>query len=304
MISIVVPTEILRDRLAPHVEDARLEVWDPRSGEPFPGPADLLVVPYMIPAVELRRLEGLPVALVQSQTLGYDGVSDHLPAEVSYCNAVEVHESSTAELAIGLVVASLRGIPDAVRDAARGAWNHRRQPGLAGKRVVLLGVGGVGGEIARRLEPFDVDLVSVGRTPRDGVHGVDELPDLLVEADVVIVAIPLNEHTRGLVDAEFLARMPDGALLVNVSRGEIVDTAALVAEVERGRVRAALDVTDPEPLPSEHPLWALPGALITPHLGGDTDAMDARIDQVILEQVRRIVAGEPPANLVIDAAGG
>lgn len=299
MIAVVLPTEEVRRRLAAQLPDVHLEVWAPGGHAPFPGPVDLLVLPYMLAAPELRHLDGLPIGLVQSQTLGYDGVAENLPAGLRYSNAVGVHEASTGELALALVLADLRGIPDAVRDARDGAWNHRRRPGLAGRRVLVVGVGGVGREVITRLEPFGVDLVRVARTARDGVHGVDELPTLLPHADVVILAVPLGDETRGLADAAFLAAMPDGALLVNVARGPVVDTDALLAELTAGRLRAALDVTDPEPLPPGHPLWTAPGLLVTPHLGGDTAAMDGRVDALVREQVRRIQAGEPPAHLVI-----
>ena len=299
MITVVVPTNGLRRRLAPQLGDVRFEVWAPGWAESFPGPADLLVLPYLIPAAGLRALAGLPVGVVQSQTLGYDGVAEHLPAGLVYCNAVGVHEGSTAELALALILGMLRGVPDAIRDADRGAWEHRRHPGLAGRRVLVLGAGGVGREVVRRLEPFDVDLEVVARSARPGVHGPADLPGLLAAAEIVIVAVPLSAESRGLVDAGFLAAMPDGALLVNVSRGPVVDTDALVAELRSGRLRAALDVTDPEPLPSGHPLWTLPGVLITPHLGGDTDAMDARVDRIVREQVRRLASGEPPLDVVV-----
>jgi phosphoglycerate dehydrogenase-like enzyme len=298
---VVVPSDGLRRRLEPQLGDTRVEMWAPGSAEPFPGPADLLLLPYMIPAVELRHLAGLPIGLVQSQTLGYDGVAEHLPAGLRYSNAVDVHEGSTAELTLALILGMLRGVTKAVRDADRGVWDHRRQPGLAGRRVLLLGAGGVGREIIRRIQPFDVELTVVARTARDGVHGLGELPGLLPAAEVVIVAVPLSADTRGFVDAAFLAAMPDGALLVNVSRGPVVDTDALLAELRTERIRAALDVTDPEPLPPDHPLWTAPGVLITPHLGGDTDAMDVRVDRIVVEQVRRIRAGEPPLDLVIGA---
>lgn len=298
---VVLPTEEIRRRLGPQLDDVRLEVWAPGSAEPFPGPVDLLLLPYMIPALELRHLAGLPIGLVQSQTLGYDGVAENLPAGLRYCNAVDVHEGSTGELTLALILGMLRGIPQAVRDADRGVWDHRRQPGLAGRRVLLLGAGGVGREIIRRLDPFDVQLTVVARTARDGVRGLDELPALLPEAEVVIVAVPLSAETRHLVDAAFLARLPDGALLVNVSRGPVVDTDALLAELGTERIRAALDVTDPEPLPPRHPLWSAPDVVITPHVGGDTDAMDARVDRIVVEQVRRMRAGEPPLDLVIGA---
>lgn len=302
MITLVVPTGELKERLAPHLPETLIHVWRPDGDEVFPGAADLLVLPYMMPARDLERLRGLPITVVQSQTLGYDGVADHLPGGMSYCNAIDVHEGSTAELALGLTLAALRGIPEAVRNADRGVWDHRRTPGLAGKRVLLVGVGGVGKEIIRRIEPFGAEVDLVARTPREGVHDLDELPALLPGADVVIIAIPLHDETRRFVDARFLAAMKHGALLVSVSRGEIVDTDALLAELTTGRVRAALDVTDPEPLPPGHPLWNAPGVLITPHIGGDTDAMDDRVDRVIFEQVHRLLRGEAPQNLVYDAA--
>lgn len=301
MTVVAVPSEVLRRRLSPQLDDVRLEVWAPGSAQPFPGPVDLLLLPYMIPAAGLRHLAGLPIGLVQSQTLGYDGVAENLPAGLRYCNAVDVHEGSTGELTLALILGMLRGIPQAVRNADRGAWDHRRQPGLAGRRVLLLGAGGVGREIIRRLAPFDVELTVVARTARDGIRGLGELPALLPEAEVVIVAVPLSDATRRLVDAGFLAAMRNGALLVNVSRGPVVDTDALLAELGTGRIRAALDVTDPEPLPPGHPLWSAPGVVITPHLGGDTDAMDARVDRIVVEQVRRMRAGEEPLDLVIGA---
>lgn len=301
MIHLVLPNAEMRDRLQGRLSDVEASIWRPGSADPFPGRTELLVLPYMIPASELGGLDGLPVGVVQSQTLGYDGVAEHLPKGLVYCNAVGVHEASTGELALGLVLASLRGIADAVRSAGRGEWRHRRQPGLSGKRVLLLGAGGVGAEIEKRLEPFGAELRVVARTPRGGIFGLPSLPGLLPWADVVIVAIPLTDQTRGFVDAGFLARMRDGALIVNVSRGEVFDTGALLAELLAERLHAALDVTDPEPLPPAHPLWSAPNVLITPHLGGDTEAMDARMDRIVVEQLRRLRAGEAPLHVVYGA---
>lgn len=303
MISLVVPTAEMRERLEPAVGDVRVHVWQPDGTGALADRADILVLPYMVAPVVLGDLRGRPISIVQSQTLGYDGVEEHLPPGLLYCNAVDVHEGSTAELALALVLAAQRGIPDAVRDAQDARWNHRRQPGLAGKRVLLIGAGGVGAAIAARIAPFGVDLLTVARTTRAGVHAVTELPALLPTADVVILAVPLDGSTRGLVDARFLGAMRDGALLVNVSRGEIVDTDALIEHTGIGRLRAALDVVAPEPLPVGHPLWSQPGVLITPHVGGDTDAMDARVDRIVIEQVRRLREGEPPLNLVYDTRG-
>ncbi len=304
MISIVLPTEDLRERLESRLGDAHLHVWAIGSREDFPGRADLFVLAYMTPPQRLRELAGLPIALVQSQTLGYDGIDDHLPSDIAYSNAIDVHEGSTAELALALILAAQRGIDDAVRAAERGNWDHRRRPGLAGKRVVVIGAGGVGSEIVRRIEPFGAEVDLVARTAREGIHAIEHLPLLLPHADVVVIAVPLSDATRKLVDAGFLAAMRDGALVVNVSRGEVVDTEALVTALASGRVRAALDVTDPEPLPEAHPLWTSPGVLVTPHVGGDTDAMDDRVDRLIIEQVRRIRTGEPPLNLVRGADVG
>ena len=298
MISIVLPDARLHERLRPRLGDAHVRVWRPGRPHPPTGRVDLMVLPYMVPPEQLSYLQAVEVSIVQSQTLGYDGVADHLPAGIRYCNATDVHEASTAELAIALILAAQRGIPQAVRNGDKGRWDHVRQPGLAGKRVLLVGAGGVGRQIVDRLAPFDVELDIVARTARTGVRATDDLPQLLPGADVVVIAVPLHASTRRLVDDAFLSAMRDGALLVNVSRGEIVDTDALVTELGSGRLRAALDVTDPEPLPTDHPLWKIPGALITPHIGGDTDAMDTRIDRVVLEQIRRIREGETPLNLV------
>lgn len=299
MTTLVVPTGALRERLAPRLPGTEVLVWDPEDPAPAP-PADLLLYPYMRAPAQLSALAGRPVRAVQAQTLGYDGVAAHLPPGIVFCNAVDVHEASTAELAMALILAALRGLPDAVRAAERGAWEHRRRPGLAGRRVLLLGAGGVGRELAARLEPFDVTVEVVARHARAGVHGPDAMPALLPTADVVVLAVPLTPATTRLADAAFLDAMRPGALLVNVSRGPVVDTDALVERLRAGRLLAALDVTDPEPLDPSHPLWHLPGALITPHLGGDTDAMDARVDRLVLEQIRRIRAGEPLANIVVE----
>ncbi len=180
------------------------------------------------------------------------------------CNARGVHEASTAELALALTLASLRGIPGFVRAQQQERWQGDFHPALADRSVLIVGYGAIGSAIEDRLTPFELTRVarvarSARTTARGPVHQLAELPALLPEADVVILSTPLNETTRHLVDAEFLARMKDGALLVNVARGPVVDTKALLAELESGRITAALDVTDPEPLPQGHPLWHAPG---------------------------------------------
>jgi phosphoglycerate dehydrogenase-like enzyme len=297
-LTVALPNEEILTRLSPAPEGVRFVVWDVGDA-PLDRPIDLLVLRYMIPAAELKELAGVAVAVVQSQTLGFDAVAENLPAGLTYCNAVDVHEASTAELALALILASLRGIPTAVESARDGLWAHTRWPGLAGREILLIGVGGVGREIEARLNPFDVTLVKVAHTAREGVHGLDELPELLPTADVVILAVPLNDSTRRLVDGAFVERMKRGALVVNVSRGAVVDTEALTASVAVGHVHAALDVTDPEPLPSEHALWRLPGVIITPHVGGHTGAMAGRVDTLVREQIRRAQLGLAPMNVVL-----
>jgi len=298
---VAVPDTEMRDRLSPP-PGVELVVW-PLGAPPTDTTFDLLVLPYMIAAPALHGLAGQKASYVQAQMLGYDGVEEHLPPGYVYCNAVDVHEAATAELTLALILSSQRGIPDFVTAARDGVWAHERYPGLAMQRVLVLGTGGVGRQIAQRLVPFDVELVRVARSARHDdfgeVHAWDELETLLPQADIVVLAVPLNDSTRGLVDDEFLGRMASGSLLVNVARGPVVDTAALTRAVEAGRIRAAMDVTDPEPLASDHPLWTLPGVLISPHVGGDVGSMSRRFDRLVLEQIDRILSGNSPKNVVV-----
>ncbi|WP_031056389.1 2-hydroxyacid dehydrogenase [Streptomyces sp. NRRL F-5702] len=283
--------------------------WD---GEPdYPGdPADCAyyVVPYMKgPEVAVRPLAKMRgVQVVQTLSAGIDHVEPglgSLPPGVRLCNAKGVHEASTAELTLALVLASLRGIPGFVHGQDAEEWRSGFYPALADKSVLIVGYGSIGSAIEDRLAPFECARVArVARSARASARGpvqaLDELPALLPESDVVILSTPLNPSTRGLVDAEFLAAMPDGALLVNVARGGVVDTKALLAELESGRLRAALDVTDPEPLPAGHPLWHAPNVLITPHVGGSTSAFEPRAKRLLAAQLTRFAAREPVENVV------
>ncbi|MDQ1539525.1 MAG: hypothetical protein QOH29_251 [Actinomycetota bacterium] len=270
------------------------------------GEVEFYVAPYSFHRSELEiagQMESLRV--LQVLTAGFEHVLPFLPEGVTLCNARGVHDSSTAELALTLILSSMRGIPDFVRGQQRSEWLHADYPALADKTVLILGYGSIGAAIERRLLPFETTVLRVASRARPDadVHGVDELPALLPQADVVVVITPLTPSTRRLVDAAFLAAMHDGALLVNVARGGIVDTDALVAELSRGRLRAALDVTDPEPLPVGHPLWTAPGVLISPHVGGSTSAFLPRARALVHAQVRRFAAGEPVENVVAGPAG-
>ncbi|WP_326699983.1 2-hydroxyacid dehydrogenase [Streptomyces sp. NBC_01754] len=291
-------------------EGLNYRFWN--GGEGYPAdPADcaFYVVPYLAGSeIAIRPLERMgSVQIVQTLSAGIDHVEPGLaplPAGVRLCNAKGVHEASTAELALALILASLRGLPGFVHGQDKEEWRSGFYPALADKSVLVVGYGSIGAAVEDRLEPFEcARIVRVARsartTARGPVHALDELPALLPEADVVILTTPLNASTRGLAGAEFLAAMRDGALLVNVARGPVVDTTALLAELESGRLRAALDVTDPEPLPAGHPLWHAPHVLISPHVGGSTSAFLPRAKRLLAGQLSRFAAGEPVRNVVL-----
>jgi phosphoglycerate dehydrogenase-like enzyme len=270
----------------PPAGDAALaQVWVPRSGV-----AELPDDSFFRALPRLR--------LVQLLTAGAEKFAGRLPAGVLLCNARGAHTPSTAEWVVAVTLAAQRGIPFFVREQDAGRWSFTTHRSLVGARVLVLGAGDIGRAIGRMLAGFDVELTYVARTAREGVRGMDELPALLPEADVVILIVPVTPETTGMVDAGFLAAMRDGALLVNAARGVIVDTDALLAELSRGRLRAALDVTDPEPLPPGHPLWSAPGLLLTPHVGGEVPETGARATAAVTDQLSRILAGEPLENLV------
>ncbi|MGH8870318.1 MAG: 2-hydroxyacid dehydrogenase [Actinomycetes bacterium] len=265
---------------------------------------DFWVPSYMGAGPVVEKYAGRMPSLrvVQTLTAGVDDVLAHVPDGVTLCNARGVHDASTAELTLGLILASQRGIDDFARAHTTGTWLHGRRPSLADRTVLLVGYGAVAGAVERRLAGFEVDVLRAARTPREGVAGMEALPELLPSADVVVLTVPLTEETRGLADAAFLARMKDGALLVNVARGPVVDTDALLGETTAGRLRAALDVTDPEPLPPDHPLWRAPGVLVSPHVGGNSTAFLPRAYRLLSDQLRRYAAGEPLANVVAGPA--
>ncbi|KRF28050.1 2-hydroxyacid dehydrogenase [Phycicoccus sp. Soil802] len=288
------------------VSGIELAVWD-LDGVPDRADEVRVVVPPYIGAGErLAVLSQLPhLELVQLLTAGYDNVLAVLPDAVLLANATGVHDASTAELAVALTLASLRDFPDFVAAQRDRTWLPSVfHESLADKRVLVLGYGSIGRAVAARLTPFEVQVTAVASRARAGdelvrsVHGVDELPELLPHHDVVVVIVPLSDQTAGLVDDEFLAAMPDGSLLVNVARGGVVETDALVRHATAGRIRAALDVTDPEPLPADHPLWGLPGVFITPHVGGASTAFMPRAARLLQEQLGAYAAGRPLRNLV------
>lgn len=247
-------------------------------------------------AAAVAKLTSLRV--VQTQSAGVDAVLGWMPEHVQLCDARGVHGSSTSEWALTAILSVLREFPRFERARLARRWEDAVTEELAGKRVLIVGAGDVGRQLARRLAACDAEPVLVARTARDGVHGVAALPELLPQAEVVVLLVPQTSETIGMVGPEFLSRMPDGALLVNAARGPIVNTQALLTELESGRLRAALDVTDPEPLPADHPLWHAPNLLLTPHVAGSVPGLLDRFAALLAEQLTRYERGEPLLNQV------
>ena len=276
------------------------------DGDALPGTVGevaFYVLPYMKgPAVLEQAAEMTKLQVVQTLTAGYEEFLPLLPPTVTLCNAAGVHDTSTAELALALTLASGRHLDSFARNQEAGSWHPIAGRALADQRVLIIGYGRIGEAIERRLHGFEVaSITRVARRRRPGppeVHSIDDLHRLLPQADVAILIAPHTAETDRMIGARELALLPDGALLVNVARGKLVDTDALVAELSTGRIRAALDVTDPEPLPADHPLWRQPGVLISPHVGGASSAFAPRADRLIAAQLSRFAAGQPLANVV------
>jgi phosphoglycerate dehydrogenase-like enzyme len=265
-------------------------------------PHAMLEAEFLVPLSGDRRLrELLPrmqaLRVIQTLSAGVDWLPS-TPAGVTLCDASGTRDTAVAEWVLAAILAATKALGE-LRDRQREhRWDWRQSSELAGSTVLILGYGSIGRAVERRLEPFEVELIRVARHARPGVHPEGELKELLPRADVLVVLLPLTPATRGLLDGEMLQCLRPGALVVNAARGPILDTAALTELLRAGRVRAALDVTDPEPLPAGDPLWDAPGLLLTPHLAGDTVAADRRAYALIGEQVRRYARGEPLANVV------
>ena len=297
-----VPNKEFITALGVDTSEVDLIEWD-MAGPPPTDTFDIVVPPYMGARDRLVNLEGLHVRLVQGLTAGYDGVADVLPKDMVFANAASVHETSTSEMTLALILASQRGIPDFVRAAQKGHWAPAWHESLADRSVLLVGYGGVGKAIESKLLAFEASVVRVARTQRTDeqgvIHAFTELPSLLGAADIVVVVVPLTDETTHLVDEKFLTMMRDGALFVNVARGPVADTDALLAHAKTGRLRLALDVTDPEPLPEGHPLFALENVLISPHVGGATSAALPRMARLLQTQIARMRNGDEPLNIVL-----
>jgi phosphoglycerate dehydrogenase-like enzyme len=257
-------------------------------------------LPYLGDGPSIAMIAQLPrLRVLQSLSSGVDNVLGSVPDQVTFCNGVGLHhEEGTAELAVSLILGSLKQLPVFALQQSRREWHHLRTDSLDGKRVLLVGHGHIGRMIEQRIVPFGARVTRVSRTARDGVAPLSQLPRLAAEADILVVCIALTPDTTGLIGAEVLAALPAGALVVNVARGAIVDAAALAGHLSTGRLRAALDVTDIEPLPADRPEWTLPNVLITPHVGGDTLVFARRAPGFVADQAERYLTGQALANIV------
>ena len=276
------------------------DVWD--GGEQLPESADeveVVVLPSGVPASRMPVLAKLPrLNLIQLMSAGAEQAIPFVPPGVTLCNARGAHDPAVAEWIMAVILAQVRERPRFAAAQQAATWAPASTGALAGQRVLIVGYGSIGAAVERLLTPFGATVQRIARRARNGVSAMDELAAALPDADIVIVLVPVTPATNGLVDARFLSQLHDGALLVNAARGSIVDTGALLTELRSGRLRAALDVTDPEPLPDGHPLWSAPGLLLTPHVGGATPQAVPRAMAVVRDQLARYASGEPLRNIV------
>lgn len=272
----------------------------PREGEL---PREILGAEFLVPPPGDRRTSELlaqmpDLRVIQTLSAGVDKLIGLVPPEVVLCDAGGTRDIAVAEWVLAAILASTRMLPE-LRDRQRAhdwSWTQSRE--LAGATVLILGYGSIGAAVEARLDAFGVRIIRVARHARAGVHAVGELRSLLGLAEIVVVLLPLTSATEGLLDEAMLSHLAPGALLVNAARGPIVDTDALLTLLTAGRVTAALDVTDPEPLPADHPLWDAPSVSITPHCAGDTQAAEHRAFALVGDQIRRYQRGEALANVV------
>jgi phosphoglycerate dehydrogenase-like enzyme len=302
VLTVTVPDQELLDRLSDLSDRVELVLWDLLS----PLPADVAervrvvqIGHYWAAPERWKRLYETPnLEYVMLPSAGFEHAIPRVPPGTTLCNGRGVHSTGTSELALALILASQRGLVDALAAQRDARWYNPELPSLADRRVLVVGAGSVAQAVVDRLVPFEVGITQVARTARDGVHGIDELVLLLHDADIVVLTVPGGPETYHLLDATALAALPDGALVVNVARGPVVDTDALLAELQSGRLRAALDVTDPEPLPSDHPLWHAPNTIITAHQGGNSDATYGRVASLVRRQLEHLLADEELENIV------
>lgn len=301
---VTLPFAELVDRFGPVPDGVELDVWDVEGPYGRPDEVALTLLPFYFGGRHRwQYVHELPnLRLLQLPSAGYEHAVPHVPEHAELANGRGIHDDETAELAVGLALTSLREIAAFQADRATGVWDPRQTRSLADRRVTVVGYGAIGAAIATRFEAMRCPVTVVARTAReqDGrqVHAFGDLPSLAADTDVLVLITPLTDETERLVDSDLLAALPDGALVVNVARGKVVDTDALVAELTSGRLSAALDVTDPEPLPVGHPLWTTPNTVLTPHVGGNTDLSVPRTLELMRQQVLALAEGSPFRNVI------
>jgi phosphoglycerate dehydrogenase-like enzyme len=235
---------------------------------------------------------------VQLLTAGYEDVIPFMRDELTLCNARGVHDFSTSELAVSLILAHYKDHREFAQSQSQGSWNHKTTGSTYGKEIAIIGAGSVAQRLKSMLAPFECKVTMFGQSARDGVEAISTAQATVGKFDCVVLLVPLTASTQNLVDAAFLKAMKDGALLVNVARGPVVNTDALCAELASKRLFAALDVTDPEPLTNGHPLWSYENCTVIPHVGGDSTAFEPQARAFLAEQFKRIAQGKQPINII------
>lgn len=309
MITIAVPNAEVQDAIGDLSPHARTVIWDPKESEAPAGIRDevrMVCLGHLVGGRKVySRIGECPqLSVVQLPSAGFEHALPFVPDGVRLANARGVHDTRVAEMTLGLAIASQRRLPEFFAAQQRGSWEQNPfTPSLADCRALVVGYGSIGRAIGVRLRASEVEVEGVARSARideDGttVHAVADLTDVVGGFDIVVIVTPYDDSTAQLIDAGVLAAMKDDALVINVGRGGVVDTEALTAEVLAGRLRCALDVTDPEPLPEGHALWSAPGAIITPHVAGFAQLTDSRYASLVRAQAESLASGGDGVNLV------
>lgn len=273
----------------------------------IPSQSQLDEIEFYVPSYMggFKTIEIIPnmknLKVVHYNQAGYEDILPHIPKGITLCNGTGLHDVSTSELAIGLAIATRRGFAEFMDNQKQGVWKRTRKPALADSHVGIVGYGHIGKRIAALLEMFETKVTAFTRSGSDGSIKIAEFDEYLPKLDVIILILPLTADSKNFMKAERIRKMKDGATLINVARGAIVDTDALVAELHTGRITAGLDVTDPEPLPDAHPLWSAPNVIITPHVGGDSAAFDPRARKMVQQQLQRLAENKPLINQIMAA---
>ena len=277
-------------------------VWDGGADLPTDGAdVDVLIVP-LIPG-DTDQLTAAVATMpklrfVQSLFAGVDWIEPALPPHVQLANTGAANAKPVAEWVVAMLLSDLRQLPTFADHQRAGLWRRHLSDTLAYKRVTILGYGPIAQALEAMLVAFGASPTVFARTTREHVRAIADLGAALATTDILVVLTPLTDATRNLVGTDVLAALPDGAIVMNAARGPVVDTDAILRELMSGRLRAILDVTEPEPLPDGHPLWTAPNCTITPHVAGATTRYFDNVYPLVRSQLERLLAGEEPENLL------